>query len=151
MAEDPLDVLMNGVIREKLEIIPDHVIWGGQRGPVFDYQEGDFMKPVVDVVDSALKETALQVIVYQGQLDLICDTKGSLDFVQQFTWPQLPNYNSATRRPFLDPRDNQTYMFVKSFNRFKFYWVLAAGHAVPKDNGDAAYLMLERILANSDV
>jgi len=148
---DPLDILMNGPIREKLQIIPDNVIWGGQRDDVFTYQEGDFMKPVVDVVDSALKETALQVIVYQGQLDLICDTKGAMDFVQQLTWNSLPNYNSAPRRPFIDPRDQQTYMFVKSHNLFKFYWVLAAGHAVPKDNGDAAYLMLERILNNSDV
>jgi len=148
---DPLDILMNGVIREKLAIIPDHVIWGGQSDDVFDYQAGDFMKPVVSVVDSALKDTALQVIVYQGQLDLICDTKGAMDFVEQLTWEQLPNYNGATRRPFIDPRDQQTYMFVKSFNRFKFYWVLGAGHAVPKDNGDAAYLMFERILNNSDV
>lgn len=29
MANDALDQLMNGPIREKLKIIPDHVTWGG--------------------------------------------------------------------------------------------------------------------------
>jgi len=150
-AADSLDSLMNGPIREKLQIIPANVVWGGQSGPVFTFQEGDFMKPVVDVVDSALKDTDLRVIVYQGQLDLICLTKGAMDWVSQLTWDRMPNYYGATRKPFVNPADGQTEMYVKAFNRFKFYWVLAAGHAVPKDNGEAAFRMLERILADIDV
>jgi serine carboxypeptidase 1 len=149
-AVDPLDTLMNGIIKEQLGIIPDHVTWGGQSDAVFTFQEGDFMKPVVDVVDSALRETGLQVIVYQGQLDLICDTKGTMDWVQQLTWDQLGNYNGAIRRALTKATDGQTEIFVKAFNRFKFYWVLGGGHAIAADVGDTAYRMFERILANVD-
>jgi serine carboxypeptidase 1 len=148
---DSLDELMNGPIREYLEIIPDNVRWGGQSGPVFTFQEGDFMKPVVHDVDLALQETDLKVIVYQGQLDLICLTKGAMDWVQQLTWENMDNYYRAERKPFVRAEDKQTEMYVKAFNRFKFYWVLGAGHAVPKDNGWTAYRMLERILADLDV
>jgi serine carboxypeptidase 1 len=149
--EYTLDELMNGPIKEKLGIIPDNVRWGAQSDDVFDYQSGDFMKPVIYSVDSALKETALRVIVYQGQLDLICDNVGAMDWVDQLTWDQMGNYHGAVRRAFTKPEDGQTDMFVKAFNRFKFYWVLGAGHAVPKDNGWTAYRMLERILADLDV
>jgi len=149
--DESLDGLMNGPIREKLGIIPDDVTWGGQSDDVFDAQAGDFMKPVVHVVDSALKETGLRVIVYQGQLDLICDTKGAMDWVQQFTWDQLGNYNGATRRAFTKPEDGQTDMFVKAFNRFKFYWVLGGGHAIAADCPMTAYRMFDRILNNLDV
>jgi len=150
-ADDPLDALMNGPIREKLGIIPDDVIWGAQSDAVFNYQTGDFMKPVVDVVDDALVNTTLQVIVYQGQLDLICDTAGALDWVQQLKWNNLGDYNSANRQWFVNAQSLQTEMYVKAYDRFKFYWVLGAGHAVPKDNGDTAYRMLQRIIENMDV
>lgn len=150
-AEDPLDALMNGPIREKLAIIPANVTWGSQSDAVFVYQEGDFMKPVVDVVDDALENTTLQVIVYQGQLDLICDTKAALDWVQQFKWSNLTVYNGKEFIPFENPADGQTDTFVKAHDRFKFYWILRAGHAVPKDQGDTAYRMLDRILNNLDV
>jgi len=109
------------------------------------------MKPVIDVVDSALRETALQVIVYSGQLDLICDTKGTMDWVQKLTWSGLGNYNGANRRPFTKATDGQTEMFVKAYNRFKFYWVLGGGHAVAHDVGETAYRMFVRIIEDMDV
>jgi len=150
-AGDPLYDLMNGPIKEMLGIIPQNVTWGAQSGAVFDYQAGDFMKPVVDVVDDALSNTTLQVIVYQGQLDVICDTAGAMDWVQQLKWENLGRYNTANRQWFVDAVIQQTEMYVKAFDRFKFYWVLGAGHAVPKDNGETAYRMLQRIISNVDV
>lgn len=38
---------------------------------------GDFMRPVVDVVDQLLT-AGVNVTVYNGQLDLIVDTMGNL-------------------------------------------------------------------------
>ncbi|KAM0013896.1 putative carboxypeptidase C [Helianthus debilis subsp. tardiflorus] len=43
-----LDLLMNGVIRKKLGIIPNDVEWGGQSGLVFQHLEGDFMRPRIN-------------------------------------------------------------------------------------------------------
>jgi serine carboxypeptidase 1 len=150
-ATDPLDDLMNGEIKDKLGIIPENVTWGGQYDAVFTAQEGDFMKPVIATVDEVLQTTNLQVVVYEGQLDLICDTLGVMQWVQKLTWPNLANYNNATRQWFVNQDTRQTEMFVKAHNQFKFYWVLDAGHSVPKDNGNTAYRMMERILGNTDV
>lgn len=42
-----LDTLMNTLVKEALGI-PEHVVWGSQSNPVFDYLSGDFMKPVTE-------------------------------------------------------------------------------------------------------
>lgn len=47
----------------------------GQAEEVFSNMAGDFMKPVVDVVDQLLS-AGVNVTVYNGQLDLIVDTMG---------------------------------------------------------------------------
>ncbi|PIO22778.1 hypothetical protein AB205_0100800, partial [Aquarana catesbeiana] len=75
---DNLSELMNGPIRAKLKIIPDSVTWGGQAMDVFSNMAGDFMKPVVSVVDDLLC-AGINVTVYNGQLDLIVDTVGKED------------------------------------------------------------------------
>lgn len=47
----------------------------GQAEEVFTNMAGDFMRPVVDVVDQLLS-AGVNVTVYNGQLDLIVDTMG---------------------------------------------------------------------------
>lgn len=46
---------------------------------------GDFMKPVVDIVDQLLT-AGVNVTVYNGQLDLIVDTMGNL--LSSGVWPR---------------------------------------------------------------
>lgn len=48
----------------------------GQAEEVFSYMAGDFMKPVVDIVDQLLT-AGVNLTVYNGQLDLIVDTMGN--------------------------------------------------------------------------
>jgi len=48
----------------------------GQAEAVFSNMAGDFMRPVVDVVDKLLT-AGVNVTVYNGQLDLIVDTMGN--------------------------------------------------------------------------
>jgi len=47
----------------------------GQADAVFVSMAGDFMKPVVDIVDLLLA-AGVNVTIYNGQLDLIVDTMG---------------------------------------------------------------------------
>lgn len=67
----------------------------GQAEDVFSYMAGDFMKPVVDIVDQLLT-AGVNVTVYNGQLDLIVDTMGNL-----FS-SMLPS------RPMIDMIDDET-------------------------------------------
>lgn len=73
---DPLTQLMNGQIKTMLRVVPKNVTWGEQSDAVFQALAGDFMKPVVGIVETLLNTTPLNVNVYTGQLDMIVDTIG---------------------------------------------------------------------------
>ncbi|XP_053392637.1 retinoid-inducible serine carboxypeptidase-like isoform X1 [Mercenaria mercenaria] len=132
--QDDLAELMNGKIKKKLGIIPDSVEWGAQSGEVFATQSGDFMKPVVDIVDDLIQNTELEVVVYSGQLDLIVDTIGTEEWMSRLTVADL--FRDAEHKPILDPVTKLTSGFVKKAKNFSFYWILNAGHMVPSDDGE---------------
>ncbi|KAK3124137.1 hypothetical protein QOZ80_8AG0641020 [Eleusine coracana subsp. coracana] len=138
--------LMNTVIKNKLGIIPQNVSWGDQSGDVFDVMQGDFMKPRIHEVDQLL-ELGVNVTIYNGQLDLICATKGTMDWVQKLKWDGLQNFTNSPRTPIYCSKEGQTgtQAFVKSYKNLKFYWILGAGHMVPIDNPCPALKMLADI------
>lgn len=141
---DPLDTLMNGPIKDKLQVIPKNVTWGGQSQDVFSALQVDFMKPVTKVVDTLLNSTDIKVVVYSGQLDLIVDTVGTLKWVQGLKWPGIKGFIKAPRTPIVLDK-NLTAGFFKTFKNFSFFWILRAGHMVPADSAQAALQMMSMI------
>ncbi|TNM97428.1 hypothetical protein fugu_015584 [Takifugu bimaculatus] len=140
-----LSQLMNGPIREKLGIIPKNVTWGGQAEEVFSNMAGDFMKPVVDVVDQLLS-AGVNVTVYNGQLDLIVDTMGQELWVKRLKWEGLPGFSKMKWTALYDPSSpGVTGAFYKTYRNFAFYWILKAGHMIPSDQGPMALQMLKMI------
>ncbi|XP_048847470.1 retinoid-inducible serine carboxypeptidase [Brienomyrus brachyistius] len=140
-----LSELMNGPIRKKLKVIPQNVTWGGQSEAVFSYMAGDFMKPVVDIVDELLA-AGVNVTVYNGQLDLIVDTIGQELWVKKLKWTGLPAFNNLRWTPLDDPAaPGQTGAFYKTYQNFAFYWILKAGHMIPSDQGNMALKMLRMV------
>ncbi|XP_041633736.1 retinoid-inducible serine carboxypeptidase [Cheilinus undulatus] len=144
-----LSELMNGPIRRKLGIIPQNVTWGGQAEEVFSNMAGDFMKPVVDVVDQLLT-AGVNVTVYNGQLDLIVDTMGQELWVKKLKWEGLPGFNKLRWTALDDPASpGITGAFYKTHENFSFYWILKAGHMIPSDQGPMALQMLRMITQQS--
>lgn len=140
-----LSDLMNGPIRQKLGVIPKNVTWGGQAEAVFVSMAGDFMKPVVDVVDQLLT-AGVNVTVYNGQLDLIVDTMGQEMWVKKLKWDGLQNFNKLKWTALEDPQaQSQTGAFYKTYKNFAFYWILKAGHMIPSDQGPMALRMLKMV------
>ncbi|XP_061568109.1 retinoid-inducible serine carboxypeptidase [Cololabis saira] len=140
-----LSQLMNGPIRKKLGIIPQNVTWGGQAEDVFSKMAGDFMKPVVDIVDQLLA-AGVNVTVYNGQLDLIVDTMGQELWVKRLKWQGLPGFNKLRWTPLGDPASpGVTGAFCKTYQNFAFFWILRAGHMIPSDQGPMALQMLKMI------
>ncbi|KAM6904748.1 retinoid-inducible serine carboxypeptidase [Xenentodon cancila] len=140
-----LSELMNGPIRKKLGIIPQNVTWGGQAEAVFNKMAGDFMKPVVDIVDQLLT-AGVNVTVYNGQLDLIVDTMGQELWVKRLKWEGLPGFNKLRWTPLDDPASpGVTGAFCKTYQNFSFFWILRAGHMIPSDQGPMALQMLKMI------
>ncbi|KAG2580734.1 hypothetical protein PVAP13_6NG362200 [Panicum virgatum] len=144
--EGGFDGFMNTVIKKKLGIIPKDLSWGEQSGDVFDAMAGDFMKPRIQEVDQLL-ELGVNITIYNGQLDLICATKGTMDWVQKLKWGGLNNFINSPRTPIYCSKEGQsgTQAFVKSYKHPKFYWILGAGHMVPIDNPCPALKMLADI------
>ncbi|XP_034045575.1 retinoid-inducible serine carboxypeptidase [Thalassophryne amazonica] len=141
-----LSELMNGPIRKKLGIIPHNVTWGGQAEKVFSNMAGDFMRPVVDIVDQLLT-AGINVTVYNGQLDLIVDTMGQELWMKQLKWAGLPGFNKLRWTALDDPTSpGLTGAFVKIYKNFSFYWILKAGHMIPSDQGPMALQMMKMII-----
>ncbi|XP_024985777.1 serine carboxypeptidase-like 51 isoform X2 [Cynara cardunculus var. scolymus] len=143
-----LDNLMNGAIRKKLEIIPNNVEWGGQSGLVFDYLEGDFMRPRINEVDELLSK-GVNVTIYNGQLDVICATKGTEAWVEKLKWEGLKTFLSIDRTPLYCGDEKITKGFTKSYRNLHFYWILEAGHFVPVDQPCLSLAMVGSITRSS--
>ena len=141
-----LENFMNTVIKKKLNIIPDHVKWGAQAADVFTHQSEDFMRPVIKAVDYLIAN-GLKVVVYQGQLDILCNTGSAEKWIEKLKWSGLPGFHVATRKPlYVDGQIGHTQAFVKSFGKFSLYYILNAGLMVPLDNGPMALKMLDQII-----
>ncbi len=147
-----IDDLMNGPVREKLGIIPNQVYWGMREYAVqITHTESlDLGKPVWHMVDAILKTSDIDVIVYSGQLDIICSTSGALRWMNRLTWEGKQEFDKAERKMLRSPDTYVPEMFVKSYENLKMYWVLNAGHVVPADVPDTALRMLNRILDDTD-
>ncbi|RDX57895.1 Serine carboxypeptidase-like 51, partial [Mucuna pruriens] len=139
-----LNSLLNGVIKKKLKIIPENIRWFKQSDNVFTNLEGDFMKPRIAEVDKLLA-LGVNVTVYNGQVDLICATKGTEAWLKKLKWAGLPNFLGKNRRPIFCGSDEKTKGFFKSYKNLNFYWILGAGHFVPTDQPCIALNMVGAI------
>lgn len=124
-ADSKLTRLMRGDVHKALSL-PDNVIWGSQAGAVFDTLAGDFMKPVVETVAEVLNSTTVKVVVYSGQLDLICATPGTVEWINNMKWYGAKEYANA-------PRDgigvnNILEGYSRQYDRFSMYWVRVQRH-----------------------
>jgi Serine carboxypeptidase len=121
---DDEELSLNEMMRNRVHPalkLPENVRFGSQSGAVFDTLAGDFMKPVVDVVAKVLNETSVKVVVYSGQLDLICSTPGTVEWINAMNWYGKKQYARAPRR---DIRVNRVLEgYVRQYGNFSMYWV----------------------------
>jgi serine carboxypeptidase 1 len=152
---DPLNALMNGPIRTKLnsgangKIIPDTVTWGGQSDAVFSTLSLDFMKPVTTSLDALLTTGRINVTVEEGQIDLICSNWGAEAWLKKLNWTGMADFFAAPRVPrYPSPTDKlagNTGAFIKKAGILTKYDVLSAGHMVPLDSPWQALCMVREL------
>uniref|UniRef100_A0A0D9VUU6 Carboxypeptidase n=1 Tax=Leersia perrieri TaxID=77586 RepID=A0A0D9VUU6_9ORYZ len=129
-SSNTIDGIMNGIIKKKLKIIPEDLVW-----------QSASLK-----VDELLS-LGVNVTIYNGQvnkkysyclriysLDIICSTIGAEAWVRKLKWSGLHDFLIMPRSPlhFCHPY-YLTNAFVRSYKNLNFYWVLGAGHMVPVD------------------
>ncbi|XP_070150580.1 retinoid-inducible serine carboxypeptidase [Polyergus mexicanus] len=138
-----LESLMNGPVKKALGLNVTH---GNQSEIVRKSLMEDFMKPVTNIVEELLNETNLNVYIYNGQLDLIVDTPGTLLWVEKLEWAQW--WKWLPREPLLS-EDGFLEGFLKIWDKFCMYWVNRAGHMVPRDNPAAMKVILQNLTSNA--
>ncbi|XP_072393591.1 retinoid-inducible serine carboxypeptidase-like [Diabrotica undecimpunctata] len=114
--------------------------------PVFEALSNDFMKPVTDLVETLLNSTNITVTVYNGQLDLITDTPGTLKWINNISFKDKDLWKKSERKPFVV--NGIIEGFVKKYRNFGLYWVNRAGHMVQKDNPSAMHYILKCVTNN---
>jgi serine carboxypeptidase 1 len=112
--------LMRGAVHDALNL-PKNVVWGSQAGAVFDTLAADFMKPVVELVETLLNSTTVKVVVYSGQLDLICATPGTIEWVNRMKWYGAKDYANAPRNGI--GVNNILEGYSRQYGNFSMYWV----------------------------
>ncbi|XP_011254586.1 retinoid-inducible serine carboxypeptidase [Camponotus floridanus] len=132
--------LMNGPVKEALGLNITHII---QSGKVYDFLREDFMKPVTNIVEQLLNETNLNVFVYNGQLDLIVDTPGTLRWIEKLKWKHIDTWKTSKRHPLISQDIIEGYF--KAYHNLRVYWVNRAGHMVPADNPAAMEVILQHL------
>ncbi|XP_012522347.1 retinoid-inducible serine carboxypeptidase [Monomorium pharaonis] len=140
-----LESLMNGPVRIALGVDAIH---GSQSGKVFTYLRGDFMKPVIHIVERLLNETKLNVFVYNGQLDLIVDTPGTQLWLDKLKWKNADIWKNSVKRPILIEDIIEGYLKVQ--DNFRMYWVNRAGHMVPRDHPAVQDIILRDLISNAN-
>ncbi|VAI09464.1 unnamed protein product [Triticum turgidum subsp. durum] len=127
-----IDGLMNGVIKEKLKVIPKNIIWQGVAIQVFEAMNATYMKPAINEVDQLLAY-GVNVSVYNGQFDVICSTIGVEAWVKKLKWAGLKSFLSTPRQAlrYCDSPArclNPVKAYARSYQNLNFYWILGAGH-----------------------
>lgn len=144
-AGDKLSTLMNGPIRQKLRIIPENVLWTDLSTIVVSAMTGDFMKPRIIEVDELLAK-GVNVTIYNGQLDVICSTKGVEAWINKLKWTDLQDYLRLDRTPlYCGNDDTGTKGFGRSHKNLHFFWILGAGHFVPAEQPCISLQMVGKI------
>ena len=119
----------------------------------------NIISPSNSSVDQLLS-MGVNVTVYNGQLDLICDTmgeykytpslslsllpphctpaifvhlSGTLQWLSTLKWPYLKDFMSSKRVPLYPPSGKakrSTGAFYQAYKNLQFFWILKAGHMV---------------------
>ncbi|RYQ99090.1 hypothetical protein Ahy_B07g086949 [Arachis hypogaea] len=88
----------------------------------------------------ALLEDGIQVLVYAGEEDLICNWLGNSRWVHAMEWSGQKEFGAASTVPFFV--DGAAAGTLKSHGPLAFLKVNEAGHMIPMDQPKAALQML---------
>jgi len=111
----------------------------------------DFMKNYHMLIPSMLA-AGIEVLVYAGDQDFICNWLGNEKWVQALDWPHKADFDASGKRPYLvhgkavGKMDGKEVGELQSFANLHFLRVYQAGHMVPLDQPEAALGMLSDLL-----
>lgn len=90
----------------------------------------------------------VDVTLYNGDLDIICNYFGTANYSASMKWPGQKKFVSATNTTF-ESANGTVYGNYRTHGGLTFVVVNEAGHMVPHDQPEAALALITNILAKS--
>jgi len=139
---DLTDYLNSPKIKAQLGV-PTHVKWTECDDMVYAYMQSDWVIGHSKHISSILR-SGLPVLMYNGDIDLMCNNLGVEDYLSQMAWPGQDGFNEAEPQTWVvDGRDAG---WSKTFEGLTYLSITDAGHMVPTDQPEAALDMINRFM-----
>lgn len=107
---------------------------------------GDWMKNLMPKVSWMLDNTDLEVLVYSGDKDWICNWRGGEAWTAATTWEHQEEFNQAGYETWT--HDGEAAGEMRQYGNLHFLRVYDAGHMVPMDQPKNALAMIDRMIKN---
>ncbi|GAB6021026.1 hypothetical protein CHUAL_003663 [Chamberlinius hualienensis] len=121
-----------------------NLTFGGQN--CYPNSEEDYCKSTKPWLE-ALLDNNYRVLLYNGQLDVVCAYYLTINMVDSLRWKGAAKYRNAKRHIWrVDPADKQIAGYVKNVDNFWEIMVRNAGHILPYDQPKAAFDMITRFI-----
>lgn len=113
---------------------------------VHTYLLGDWMHNLMPQVGWMLDNTDLEVLVYSGDKDWICNWRGGEAWTAAAKWAHKEDFNKQPYQKWSVEGEDAGEM--RQFDKLHFLRVYEAGHMVPMDQPKNALDMLTRFIKN---
>jgi cathepsin A (carboxypeptidase C) len=107
---------------------------------------GDWVTNLSDKIANVL-ESGLEVLVYSGDKDFICNWRGGESWTSNVPWSGQSEFSTTKYADW--NVDGYAAGQLREFKNFKFLRVFNAGHMVPMDQPANALAMLKQLTKNS--
>lgn len=115
---------------------------------VHTYLLGDWMTNLGPKVSAILDDTRdVEVLVYSGDKDFICNWRGGEAWTNEITWSGKDNFNATDYKTW--NVNDAAAGDLKEYNNLKFLRVFDAGHMVPMDQPEVAQVMLDAFITKA--
>jgi cathepsin A (carboxypeptidase C) len=105
---------------------------------------GDWMRPYEQMIPDLLHD-GLEVLVYAGDCDYICNWLGNKAWTRGLEWDGAADFNQTDDKDW--QLNGETVARLRSFKNFHFMQVFAAGHMVPMDQPAVSLEMVNQFVA----
>jgi len=113
---------------------------------VHTYLLGDWMTNLMPQVADMLDNSDLEVLVYSGDKDWICNWRGGEAWTEATKWGSKDDFNAASYNDWTV--SGAAAGSMRQFGNLHFLRVFDAGHMVPMDQPENALAMLTRLINN---
>lgn len=105
----------------------------------------DFMVTQQPRIETMLN-ASIRVMIYNGQLDVICGTPLTEAYVPTLAWPGQAGWIASTKNIWMSPVDGTVAGYVKAYANLVQVVVRGAGHILPFDQPARGLDMITRFI-----